>query len=88
MYDVDNDGKISKNDFKKILMELLPDDMLNEEKTKFNDEAKENVNKIVDLIFKEIVGLDKRKFIEFDEFQKILCQTNIEKTCVIHFDAV
>ena len=88
LYDVDNDGKMSKADFKRLLMELLPDDMLTEDKTKFTEEAKENIEKIVSLIFKEIVGVDKRKFIEFDEFQKILSQTNVDKTCVIHFEAV
>ena len=53
-----------------------------------NDEAKEDVEKIINLTFKEITGNDKRKYIEYDEFQKILWQTNLDKTCVIHFDTV
>ena len=85
---MDNDGKISKTDFRRILVDLLPEDMLNEEKNALNETAKESVDKIVNLMFKEIVGNDKRKFIEYEEFQKILWQTNIDKTCVIHFDAV
>jgi len=88
IYDVDNDGKVSKNDFTQVLTDLLPDDMLSEDKSCLNEEAKENVDKIVTLMFKEIAGNDKRKFIEFEEFQKILWQTNIDKTCVIHFEAV
>ena len=88
MYDVDNDGRISKGDFRKILIDLVPEDMLKEDKVSLKDEAKEHVEKIINLMFKEIVGNEKRKFIEYDEFQKILWQTNIDKTCVIHFETI
>lgn len=86
MYDVDNDGKVSKGDFRRILVDLVPDDMLKEDRVSLKDDAKEEVEKIINLMFKEIVGNDKRKFIEFEEFQKILWQTNLDKTCVIHFE--
>ena len=62
--------------------------MFKEDKMNLNDEAKEDVEKIINLTFKEITGNDKRKYIEYDEFQKILWQTNLDKTCVIHFDTV
>jgi len=88
LYDVDNDGKVSKGDFRRILLDLVPEDMLKEDKINLNDDAKENVERIINLIFKEIVGNEKRKFIEYDEFQKILWQTNIDKTCVIHFETI
>jgi len=87
IYDVDNDDKISKDDFSKILFELLPEDLLNDGKTEANKEAKENVEKIVNLIFKEVLGNEKHVYLEFDDFQKVLFQTNIDKTCVIHFGA-
>jgi|LauGreDrversion4_2_1035121.scaffolds.fasta_scaffold364003_1 Ca2+-binding EF-hand superfamily protein len=88
LYDVDNDGKVSKGDFRRILIDLVPEDMLNEDKVNLKDEAKEDVERIINLMFKEIVGNEKRKFIEYDEFQKILWQTNIDKTCVIHFETI
>jgi hypothetical protein len=49
--------------------------------SKYND-----YEKIVDIIFGEIVSSNKRKYIDYEEFEKILWTTNIDQSCVIHFD--
>jgi hypothetical protein len=52
-----------------------------EQNTGFSD-----YEKIVDIIFQEIVRSEKRRFIDYEEFEKVLWTTNIDQSCVIHLN--
>lgn len=43
-----------------------------------------NPNDIANIIFKEVTGTLERTHIEFDEFQKVMWMTSIDKTCNIY----
>ncbi len=43
-------------------------------------------DKLIDIIFEEIVGGEKRNYIDYDEFSKVLWTTNIDKNCVIKWE--
>jgi hypothetical protein len=59
---------------------------------KKNDETDEEISdkidydKLIDIVFQEITQTDKRKFLDYDEFSKVLWTTTIDKTCVLHLN--
>lgn len=42
-------------------------------------------DKLISLVFSEIVFNEKRNYIDYDEFSHVLWTTNIDKTCCIDF---
>lgn len=43
-----------------------------------------DVEKIISILFKEVLGYENRASIEYEEFQKLMWITNIDTSCVIH----
>ncbi len=39
---------------------------------------------IIDIIFSEVVMDEKKRFIDYEDFEKIMWTTNIDQKCVIH----
>ena len=87
LFDIDGDGRISKTDLKTFLYEIFPEDKISPSEKPDNIEMIENENadfdKIIEIIFAEIITNDKRKYIDYDEFSNILWTTSIDKSCVI-----
>jgi hypothetical protein len=48
-----------------------------------NDEV--NFEKLIEIVFKEVIPNDRRKFIDFDDFSTIMWTTTIDKSCSIDF---
>lgn len=127
LFDVDNDGFISKDDLKKFIETITPSEEDDEEEEEAkNDEKnnkddgknlnktvdgnainevedeednsnrrnlakinldegnKVNADKIISILFNEVLGYESRASIEYDEFQRLMWITNIDSTCVIH----
>jgi hypothetical protein len=53
--------------------------------TSQNNESKKKINfdKLVDIVFEEILSGDTRNYLDLDDFSKVLWCTTIDKTCVI-----
>jgi len=94
---VNGDGRISKDDLLTFLIEVFPEDLVTEktQKKKENDntnnkdnmEMETNINfeKLIDIVFDEIVSNDRRKYIDYDDFNTVMWTTEIDKSCIIDF---
>ena len=93
LFDADGDGKININDLKYFLESLVDEvdqnTISNGENNK-NDFIlfKENINKMVERIMKEVLMTSNHECIFFRDFADLMYDSNIDRTCVIDFDAV
>jgi Ca2+-binding EF-hand superfamily protein len=70
---VDGDGRVTKKDLFAFLKELL------------GEENEVDYEKLIEIIFDEIVNNEKREYIDFEEFTRVMWTTNIDKSCTIDF---
>ncbi len=45
-------------------------------------------DKLIEIVFGEIVMNEKRKYLDYDDFSNVIWTTTIDKTCVIDFEHV
>ncbi len=94
---MNGDGRISKDDLLTFLIEVFPEDLateksqkkkVNENNNKDNTEMENtniNFEKLIDILFDEIVSNDRRKYIDYDDFNTVMWTTEIDKSCIIDF---
>ncbi len=70
---MDGDGRVTKKDLFAFLKELL------------GEENEVDYEKLIEIIFDEIVNNEKREYIDFEEFTRVMWTTNIDKSCTIDF---
>jgi hypothetical protein len=64
---------VTKKDLLAFLKELL------------GEENEVDYEKLIEIIFDEIVNNEKREYIDFEEFTRVMWTTNIDKSCTIDF---
>lgn len=81
------EDKMEDIELKEInIIKQIENEKLNTKKTKEKKPNEDIIDHqgIVDLIFTEILGNNKRNYLEIDEFQKLMWNTTIDSKCVIY----
>jgi Ca2+-binding EF-hand superfamily protein len=89
LYDVDGDGKISKNDLKKFLSSINTKDEMdcvNPDNTEEDNNIEDSISNMINIIMKDIITNNKRKTIDYNDFKTLMWNTNIDRVCVIYLE--
>lgn len=85
IYDTDGDNKITAKDIRKILEIYNGKESGNGQK--IENDIENLIEPAIQIIFKELsTGGDNLNFIDYNEFQNIMWNTNIDKTCTIYLE--